>query len=159
MLGVLASNWRASGILSMRSGQWLDATTGRDLAGTGIQGNIINQVIDDPYGDQSTNPANSGIIYFNAAAFAQPAPGTFGTMQRNSVRGPGSKNLDMALSKLIRLNKTKSIEVRAEAFNAFNWFTPAQPGVNLQQTATFGQILQIVPNSQRIFQFAVKFGF
>jgi hypothetical protein len=65
----------------------------------------------------------------------------------------------MALSKVIRLNSTRSVEVRAEAFNVFNWFTPAQPGVNLLQTATFGQILQIVQNSQRILQFAVKFGF
>ena len=44
----LASGWRASGILSARSGAWLGVTTGRDVAGTGIQGNVINQVKDDP---------------------------------------------------------------------------------------------------------------
>jgi Carboxypeptidase regulatory-like domain len=159
-LRAILSGWRLVGSFRALTGPWLNVTTGVDRALNNQVGTQRpNQILDDPYGDQSSNPANGGIIYLNAAAFAQPALGTFGDMKRNTVRGPGSKNLDMALSKVIRLNSTRSLEVRAEAFNAFNWFTPAQPGVNLLQTATFGQILQIVPNSQRILQFAVKFGF
>ena len=47
-------------------------TTGRDIAGTGIQGNIINQVMDDPYGAKTlTN-------YLNPAAFAYPDTGSSG---------------------------------------------------------------------------------
>jgi len=108
------------------------------------------------YADQSVNAANGGIRFLDPLAFSQPTTGTFGTLQRNVVRGPGFKNVDMALSRVFRLRGTNSIEVRAEAFNAFNWFEWGNPNVNLS-AATFGQITSSL--GPRVVQLAAKYNF
>ena len=77
-------------------------------------------------------------------------------MPRNVLRGPGSKNLDMALSRNIRVSNTRSVEVRVEAFNAFNWFQWGQPATGLN-SATFGQIT--TAGAPRVLQFALKYAF
>jgi hypothetical protein len=64
----------------------------------------------------------------------------------------------MALSRVFNLGGTKSIEIRGEAFNAFNWFEWGNPNTNFS-AATFGQITSVVPNSARIIQLATKFNF
>ena len=117
-----------------------------------------NQILDDPFADQSSNPQNNGIRFLNPLAFSIPALGTLGTAQRNSIRGPGSKNVDMALTRLFRFSSRQNIEVRAEAFNVFNWFQWGQPSTALN-SATFGQITSAVNNSARIVQLAVKYVF
>ena len=150
-LRIVASGWRASGILSMRSGSWLDATTGRDLAGTGIQGNIINQVMDNPYGARTlTN-------YLNPAAFAYPDAGQLGMMMPRSIEGPGYWTADLALSRLVPVSGRQNLELRLEAFNLFNNFNWANPAVNYD-AGTFGQITSMA-GDPRILQFGVKYGF
>jgi hypothetical protein len=94
-LRAAASGWRASGIMSARSGDWLTVTTTQDLAGTGVTGQRVNQVNDDPYGDKTlTN-------YLDAAAFAFPAAGTLGNHRARSMEGPGFWTVDLALARLL----------------------------------------------------------
>jgi hypothetical protein len=157
----IASDWRLVGSFRAITGPWVTILTGTDVALNGQSGTQrVNQMLDDPYGDKSTNPVNGGIRWLNPLAFAQPAPGTLGTMPRNIVRGPGSKNVDMAVSRVIRLTGTQDIEVRAEAFNVFNWQQWTIPPGNLNLSSpNFGLITQVVNNSQRILQFAVKYMF
>jgi hypothetical protein len=149
----IASNWRVSGILNARSGSWLTITTGSDRAlnGQRFQEQRVNQVSDDVYGEKSLNS------YLNRAAFAQPAPGTFGNYERNSIRGPAFWTMDMALSKVISFATAQSIEVRLEAFNLLNHFNWGNPGTNLA-AGTFGRI-QAQQGSSRIMQFGIKYGF
>src|SRR4029450_2618637 len=71
-LRAVASDWRVSGILTARSGDWLTVTTTQDLAGTGVTGQRVNQVNDNPYGDKTL------LNYLKAAAFAFPGAGTLG---------------------------------------------------------------------------------
>src|SRR5262249_56243067 len=97
-----------------------------------------NEVVDDPYADQSTQPGG-GIQYLNPLAFQQPDLGTQGTSKRNSIRGPGFKNFDLALSRVFRLSGQQNFEVRAEAFNLFNWLNFGLPNVNLHNP-TLAQI-------------------
>ena len=61
-----------------------------------------------------------GAGYLNAAAFVQPAFGTFGTMQRNSIYGPRFWNLDFAISKDTPITERVRLQLRAEFFNIFN---------------------------------------
>ena len=148
---VVASDWRASGILTTRSGSWLTVTTTQDLAGTGTTGQRVNQVKDDPYGDKSlTN-------YLNRNAFAQPALGTFGNEKRNSIKGPKFWTTNLALSKLVPFSNSQNIELRLEAFNLLNHFNWGNPGVNLA-AATFGRI-QSIAGEPRIMQFGIKYAF
>ena len=83
-MGIVASNWRVSGILGIRSGAWLNITTGLDNALNGQIGQRPNKVSDDVYGAKTLDS------YLNRAAFAAPAPGTFGDLEYRAVEGPGT---------------------------------------------------------------------
>ena len=159
--GKIGSDWRLVGSFRAVTGPWLAITTGTDIALNGQGGTQRpNQILDDPYGDQSVNPSTGAIKWLNVAAFAQPAAGALGTIVRNTVRGPGSKDVDLALSRSFRLGKNQGIEVRAEAFNAFDWFEMGQPGVSLLTPAAFGQITSTsLAFPPRVMQFAVKYTF
>jgi len=150
-LRALASDWRVSGILSARSGAWLGVTTGRDVAGTGIQGNIINQVKDDPYGDKTL--AN----YLSASAFAYPAAGELGTMAPSSIEGPGFWTIDLALSRLVSIADRHNLEFRLEMFNLLNNFNWGDPVINYD-VGTFGQITTMA-GAPRIIQLGLKYSF
>jgi hypothetical protein len=162
VLRAVASNWRLSGIFNARSGQWLTITTGTDrtLNGQRFQEQRVDQISDDVYGEKTLNN------YFNRAAFAQPALGTFGNMERNSVTGPAFWTIDLALSKLIAFGTAQNLELRVEAFNLLNHFNWGNPGTNLNALATFGRVQSLAgtpPNAvvgtPRILQFGVKYGF
>jgi Carboxypeptidase regulatory-like domain/TonB dependent receptor-like, beta-barrel len=159
--GTFASGWRLVGSFRALTGPWLTISpgVGNDRALNGQSATQrVNQILDDPYGDDSTQPGG-GRQFLNPLAFEQPALGTHGTMVRNSVRGVGSKTVDFSLSRVFRLANSHNIEVRAEAFNAFNWFQWAQPNVNLN-SPTFGQITSTSTTiSPRVFQFAAKYVF
>ena len=58
--------------------------------------------------------------WFNTGAFAQPALGSFGNSGRSILRGPGVNNLDLGLFKNFGLPKDSTLQLRVEAFNAFN---------------------------------------
>jgi carboxypeptidase family protein len=159
-LRAVASGWRLVGGFRAITGPWLTVSTGGiDRAQNGQGGTQrANQILDDPYADQSINAQNGGLKFLNPLAFGNPALGTLGTSQRNSVRGIGTKNVDMALSRNFRLGNTKAIEVRGEAFNVFNWLNWSQPATGVN-SATFGQSTTVVSGSTRIIQLAVKFVF
>ena len=152
------SDWRLVGGFRKTTGPWLTISTGTDIALNGQAGTQrANQVLDDPYADMSINPANGGMRFLNPAAFAQPAAGTLGTSVRNSIRGMGTRSLDMSLTRVIRVTGTQDIEVRVDAFNAFNWFQWGQPATALNNLATFGQIT--TAGAPRAMQFAIKYRF
>jgi len=159
-LRAVATGWRLVGSFRALTGPWLTINTGADLALNGQAGTQrANQVAGvDPYGDQSINSANGGIRFLNPLAFTQPAAGVLGDSVRNSIRGPGNKNVDLALTRNFRVGNTQNFELRAEAFNAFNWFQWGQPST-ARNSATFGQITSAVNNSARIVQLAVKYAF
>jgi hypothetical protein len=158
-LRAVATGWRLVGSFKALTGAWLTVTAGTDRALNGqVTTQRANQILDDPYDDQSINQQNGGIRFLNPLAFAIPDLGTLGTARRNSIRGPGTKNVDMALTRLFRFSNGQGIEVRAEAFNAFNWFQWGQPAT-ARNSPTFGQITSAVNNSARIVQLAVKYAF
>jgi hypothetical protein len=150
-LGLLASNWRVTGIVSVRSGAWLNITTGVDNALNGQLQQRPNQVSDDVYGAKTLNS------YLNRAAFASPAPGTFGNLEYRAVEGPGYWTIDTGFSRLISVGGTRNIELRVESFNLTNHFNWGNPPTNLSQSQ-FGKI-QTNGGAQRIMQFGVKYGF
>jgi hypothetical protein len=67
----------------------------------------------------------------NPAAFATPAPGAFGNLARNALRGPGFLQADMILNKRIPINESVRLEFRTEIFNILNRANYAQPSSTL----------------------------
>ena len=72
----------------------------------------------------------------NPAAF-NPVAGQ-GNLGRNSIRGFGTSNLDLAFGRTFRLTEKSSVELRAEAFNLFNHPAFADP-VRFLSSPLFGQ--------------------
>jgi hypothetical protein len=56
----------------------------------------------------------------NPAAFTVPAPGKFGNIARNALRGPDFKQLDLALSKDFAIAEEKRFTLRWDIYNIFN---------------------------------------
>jgi hypothetical protein len=156
------SGWRLAGSFSALTGSWLTIAAGTDRALNGQAATQRgNQISDNVYGDQSIDPVTGGIRFLTpvGTAFTIPALGTMGTVARNTVRGPGSKNVTLALTRNFRLTNSQAVEIRAEAFNAFNWFNWGNPSVALN-SSTFGQITSTNPSiSPRVIQLAAKFTF
>src|SRR5205814_1491421 len=119
--------------------------------GRAITAQRVNQVSDDVYGAKTLNS------YLNRAAFAQPAPGTFGNLERNSIKGPGFWKVDLAVSRLFSFGAARNLEARVETFNLLNNFNWGNPVTNFA-SGTFGRILSAA-GDQRILQFGVKYGF
>jgi hypothetical protein len=151
-LRLVASDWRFSGILNARSGSWLTVTTGRDIAGTGILPQRVNQVSDDIYPSDRTLDR-----YLNPAAFAIPAAGTLGDHPNASIQGPGFWTVDLAVTRNISFGAQQGLELRVEVFNLFNNFNWGNPNSNLD-AGTFGRITTQT-GDPRIMQFGVKYGF
>jgi carboxypeptidase family protein/TonB-dependent receptor-like protein len=160
-LGMLASRWRASGIVTMQSGTSIDIISGRDNALNGQRNQRVNKVSDDVYAHPRTLTN-----YFNRAAFAQPDPGTYGNLMRQALRGPNYWNVDLAVSRQIGLASTRNLELRLEAFNLFNTFNWGMPGTELTaggwqanlNAGTFGRITTQA-GAPRIIQLGIKYAF
>jgi hypothetical protein len=70
-------------------------------------------------------------LILNPAAFATPAPGTFGNVPRNALRGPNFQQFDLVFSKKFKLSEQTNLEFRTEVFNVFNRTNFDVPGSRL----------------------------
>jgi hypothetical protein len=96
---------------------------------------------------------NGGNYWFTNGPTVFPigAPGSgIGTASRNPLYGPGINYGDMALEKDIRIDESKSVELRLETFNTFNHANFAPPGnfgtsedASAADTGTFGEIFGV----------------
>jgi hypothetical protein len=108
-------------------------------------------------------PCTPGPTIFpsDSQVVANPALATYGTLRRNSLRGPGLVNLDMSISKTTPITEKLKLEIRGDFFNLLNHAEFANPDTNIAD-ATFGEILNTgVPGDQRerIIQLAARFSF
>jgi hypothetical protein len=94
--------------------------------------------------------------WFNTAAFANPAPYTFGNAPRSVLRGPGVITTDMTLEKSIRLSADTRLDVRLEAYNLLDRVNFNIPGFTLG-AADFGVISSARP--ARTIQLGARFSF
>jgi hypothetical protein len=91
--------------------------------------------------------------WFNTAAFANPAPFTFGNSPRSVLRGPGLATTDLNLEKRIGLPRGRAIDFRVEAYNLLNRTNFNIPGFTLG-AADFGVISSA--RSARTVQLGVR---
>ena len=160
-LALIAGDWQFSPIVKIRSGQFFTVTGGVDYALNGtpqVANQRPNQVLADPY-----LPNKSVDGWLNPAAFAAPAPGTYGNLGQNNLLGPGVFQLDLAVSRTFGIGEDKRLQVRGEAFNLPNHLNPSTPVATLNSTGTFGKIQSdisgtsgLTAGNQRILQFAIK---
>ena len=100
-------------------------------------------VVNTPGGGNSRNVRRPNIVsgvnpylnndrnILNPAAFSTPAPGTFGNVPRNFLRGPNFSQFDLVFNKRFRVTETTNLEFRTEIFNVFNHANFNIPGSRL----------------------------
>ena len=104
--------------------------------------------------------------WLNPAAFAAPAPGTYGNLGAQNLLGPGVFQLDLSLSRTFAMGEGKALQLRGEAFNLPNHMNPGAPVLALNSSGSFGKIQSDISGTSglsdgdpRIVQFAIKFIF
>lgn len=160
---ILVKGWQMTVNFVAQSGPPWNVLVGFDQAGNGESGSERPNVV---------MPANKIIIgdvneWANPAAFALPAAGTLGNLQRDFLAGPGITDFDYSIIKDTPLKERAHLQFRAEFFNLLNHPNFSLPnasafvqGVNGggSPNPTFGQITSTTTNSRQI-QFALKLMF
>jgi hypothetical protein len=108
-------------------------------------------------GDPRAAPRNL-TKWFNTAAFASPASGTFGTNHRNNVYGPGQIIFDLSAGKTFNLWAERyKFQLRVDAINALNHANFGNPGTAIGSGGA-GTITSTT-NSGRNLQLGGRFSF
>jgi len=103
--------------------------------------------------------ASNGIFWFSGDefnAFSVPDPGGEGTSGRNMFHGPDYLDIDLALTRHIRLRESRAIAIRGEVYNLFNRANFALPSANLARPGEFGRITSTF-GTPRILQIGNSF--
>jgi hypothetical protein len=157
----VAGGWQLAVIGSAHSGNDFSVTSGIDTDLNGVGGDRATQILPNPYCEHKTINC-----WLNAAAFATPvANGVRSNMRGYTLVGPGYFDLDVALTKSIRVAEHHRVDIRAEAFNVpnrtnFLTTSPSNPSAvstGQQNGTAFGKIQYDV--GPRIMQFAIKYAF
>lgn len=128
--GALVKGWTVSSNLSTGSGLPISpiyrATAVAGVTGT-VRGSLTGASLDDiPEGH-----------YANPAAFTAPEPGTWGTAERNSLRGPKTFSLNANINRSFTLTSRSALEWRIEITNLLNRVTYSSIG-SLVGSSQFG---------------------
>ena len=159
----LLGNWQLNTIVTLQTGTPF-TTTAADNSQTGGNHAAYPNCVANPFAGTTTdrsrisNPLTSAGVYLSPSGFGTPTSGTFGSCRPRAFHGPGSENVDLSLFKQFPLGEVRKIELRFEAFNAFNHANFANPAAALTNTPTFGKVTSTV-NDPREIQVAGKFYF
>jgi hypothetical protein len=116
-MGKVISGWELSSLALIRSGI---ATMVQIPISAFGDNSTANQRPNRVAGQPILNPNKTINSWYNPAAFAQPAAGTFGNAGRNVGKGPDFWQFDASLSKNTNITEGTNLIFRAEVFNLFN---------------------------------------
>src|SRR6202034_2233275 len=91
-----------------------------DTSGTGENTTRGDQVGNPYSGVNRAQVQGQPVQWINPNAFVNAAPGTFGTVGRNTLKGPGYGDVDLAILKNIPIKERLHAQLRIELFNIFN---------------------------------------
>ena len=145
---LITQNWHLSAIYQFQTGMPFTISVFGDTANSGtvlgenpIRANVTGQPIFGP----GTHTADE---WFNPAAFAAPPAFTYGNVGRNTLYGPSTRTLDLALARSFNFTERLAFQLRAEAFNAFNQVNLGTPN-RFVNTPQFGTItMAMTPGRQ-----------
>jgi len=160
--------WQLTGVQQYQTGSPMTVVSGKDNSLTSLGKDravaMAGVSPDRPAGVDSLK------MWFNTAAFATNPIGTFGTLGKGTLRGPGMFSWDMGAFKKIPLKgEGVFLQFRAEFFNIFNHPMFNNPATTLTD-ANYGKITATLANAgatqgditsggPRIIQLALKLVF
>jgi hypothetical protein len=152
--GALLGGWQVSAIINKSSGFPRTMYSGPDNSNTGGGQDRPNPTGISPIlsgGQQSV------LNWFNKDAFVANPAGTWGTLGRNTLIGPGIFNVDASIIRNFSLMRGKSVQFRLEAFNVLNRPIWGDPSTTLN-SQTYDQITT-TRKPMREVQLGLKFVF
>jgi hypothetical protein len=175
--GKLLGGWQLSGIATYQTGLGFTPTVSAfDPAGLGLIPPPFTVARARVLCDPNEGAPNTVGQWFNTACFqvvpinnTSPNPPIVGDASRGLIFGPSTKRVDLTMTKNIRFGERYRLQLRAEAFNVFNWTNPrALSTVVWSQTtqpvsqggngsSTFGRVTTF--RDPRVMQFGAKFSF
>ena len=151
-LSWVLGNWQLNSMLLARSGQPFTVTAGGDPANIGQTNYARADLIGKPQVEGPTAER-----WFNVDAFAAPV-NAFGNSERNLLRAPAFWNVDVGLQRNLRVGGTRDLQIRIEAFNVFNHINLGNPGVAVDNRASFGRITSMSGRPRQL-QFGARLVF
>ena len=160
----VVNGWQISPILYLHSGGVFTMTTGSnkndDSAGNS-RPDLVGSVspVLDPHRCRVCSSNSVTSAWFNTAAFTANGPGVAGgigpggadgNVGRDTLYGPGFKDLDLGLFRNIKFERGLVFQLRGEATNALNWVSLSNPTANLG-SGNDGKITSAT-GTQRIIQ-------
>lgn len=150
LLKTITGGWQVAGIVNISSGQPVPRVS---VSTNNFRRGGFADLVGDI--NQGYENVNGKAFWFNPAAFAPPADGTFGNSGRAPFRQPGRHQWDVTLSKNFYPTDKLRMQFRADLINAFNqrqWLAdPSANGLDntctvsvtscTVSTDTFGQLL------------------
>jgi hypothetical protein len=149
-------DWQTSGIWTWHTGFPINVTSGQDRSLSGIALDRAD-LVGDPSLPGGRTTAQQLNAWFNTAAFALAAPGTFGDSPRNLLRAPSLFNLDWSFAKSFRISERFSTQLRGDFFDFLNTPHFNAPGASVASTSTFGKITSAA--DPRIVQVSLRLRF
>jgi hypothetical protein len=159
----LAGGWQFNAVMSKISGTPFTVTS----AGTSLNAPGNTQTADQVKSEVKILGAiGPGKSYFDPTAFAPVTAVRYGTVGRNTMRGPGVFNLDASLFRNFKLTERWALQFRSEVFNLTNTPTFNNPGANASgptrnadgsiiNTNGFSEVTS-AQGTERQFRFALK---
>ena len=162
--------WQFLNITTFMSGPPFTVYSGTQQTGAGTSGADRPDLVSMPklstgglvpadYFGRGADNASFFSIPINQPGGTGPNQGYFGTLGRNTFRGPGYRNFDIALIKDTPIGsrggaELGTLEFRAEFFNIFNFVNFGLPS-NVLRGSGFGYISKTAGTSRQI-QFSLK---
>jgi hypothetical protein len=170
---LIAGGWRVNGIYSAYSGTPFTVTANTNSLNTPGSSQTADQI----GALVKTGAIGPGTQYYSVGSFRDPnfqrVAGTyrFGTMGRNSVRGPGFQKADLAMFKDFKIRERFTLQFKAEAFNFTNTPRFNNPNSNVSSmtvNSTTGELVNAnnfmavtsaYDGQERKFRFGLRLGF
>jgi hypothetical protein len=154
VLNSILGGWQLSSTYQLHGGLPFTPTMGTanlssSLAGSWYPNRLSSGVLPDP----TIN------LWFDPTAFVQPADFTFGDSGRHILRGPGFRNMNVALAKDFRIRQLGDggrFQIRADAYDVFNHPNFGMPNASINVAGT-GVISSAL--TQRNLQIGAKISF
>ncbi len=164
----VTGGWQILAIGSIQTGSPFTIYSGIQQTGVGSIGTdrpdqigtpvlSTNRNVREDYFGLGANNSSYFFIPINVPGGTGPNQGAFGSLGRNTFRGPGMHNLDFAVIKdtpFLIGKEVMSLQFRAEFFNVFNIVNFGLPS-NIVLGPGFGEISRTSTNSRQI-QFSLK---
>ena len=150
---VVAGGWSLQPAVQLRTGYPFSPSRSGVSFGTYTPGRVNlapGRTLKSAFKD---NPSINS--WFDPTAFVDPGGSVQGNVTRNTLRGPGTAQVDLSAIKTFHIYDRLNAQFRAEAYNIINHGIFSQPAANISSTSSVGKISSTSADNRSI-QLAVK---